>query len=478
MVGLEPHVVWAVLAGVVHVLGVLSAVNALLSCRSSQSAIAWALSCVTFPYLAVPAYWLLGRNRLQGYVVSRRSSNSRFRELLGTLRAYAPTQTGLSRDLRQACRTFERLAGMPFTRANHCQLLVDGDEAFDAIFQRIEQAQDYILLQFFIVRDDALGRRMRDVLAQKVQDGVRVYFMYDQIGSRTLSKRYLASLRRAGITLRPFKTTHALRAHILINFRNHRKAVVVDGRWAVTGGMNLGDEYRGRSERFGHWRDTMIAVEGPAVQEIQLSFAEDWFFVTEEIAELDWQPRQAADGRQSVLVLPTGPADELYTCSLMFTQAIHSAEDRVWIVSPYFVPDNEIIRALQLAALRGVDVRVLLPQNPDHWLVYWASFTYFEELEKTGVKFYRYTGGMLHQKVVLVDDDIACVGTANMDNRTFYLNFELTVVVADQAFAGETAAMLEQDFAASRQAGGSDYKSRGLLFRLVARLSRLLSPIL
>ncbi len=477
MSGYQDYFVWIALLVVFYLLGMITAVRALWTARTSQSAIAWMISCITLPWLAVPLYWIFGRNRFHGYRLARRSSDARFRDMIGGIREFGLRGKELPEAFRRRYGVFERLASLSFTGGNDLELLIDGAAAFAAIFREIERAEEYILMQFYIIRSDALGRRMRDVLARKAAAGVRVYFLYDWIGCYALSAAYIESLKEAGIDVRAFRTgkwTHQYQ----VNFRNHRKAVVVDGRWAVTGGVNLGEEYCGRSEQFGCWRDTMVGVRGPAVQEIQLSFVEDWFFITGKMPELNWQPLVSPAGNQNALVLPTGPADELHTCSMMFTQAIHAAEERLWITSPYFVPDNEIIRALQLAALRGVDVRVLIPDRPDQRLVYWASFTYLEELERTGVKFFRYTRGLLHQKVLLVDRDLALVGSANMDNRSFYLSFELTMLVVDEAFGAEVESMLAEDFSFARSAGAADYRAKGLAFHLAARLSRLLSPLL
>ncbi|MFW6152534.1 MAG: cardiolipin synthase [Verrucomicrobiota bacterium] len=473
----DQHIILAIIAVAFHVFGILSAINALLTTRTSQSAIAWAISCITFPYIAVPAYWAFGKSRFYGYVAARRESNLQLEDMATEIRKFVSKQSGLPDDLVQSCQVLEHLAQMPFTRSNSIDLLVDGTAFFDAVFNRIREARNYILVQFFIVRGDELGRRMRDALAEKVKEGVKVYFMYDQIGSHKVSRSFLASLRKDGINVRAFRTTQGWSHRFQVNFRNHRKMVLVDGKWAATGGANLGKEYCGQSKRFGYWRDTMVSVCGPAVQEIQMSFAQDWFYVAHAIPGLNWAPERAKS-RQALLVIPTGPADELHTCSMMFTQLIHTAEERLWITTPYFVPDNEIIRALQLASLRGVDVRILLPHNPDHLMVYWASFTYLEELEQTGVKFYRYTKGLLHEKVALVDDGVALVGSANMDNRSFYLNFEMTVIAADRKFAKQVESMLKEDFNNSREAGGRDYRERGVAFRILASLCRLLSPIL
>ena len=474
----EQHFLWALLAGAFFVLGILSAVSALLSKRSSGSAIAWAVSCLTFPYLAVPLYWVFGRRRFHGYVLARRSKNAHVREMATPLRHHAPKQTVQSREIQQVCRVFEKLVAMPFTRGNRVELLIDGEASFEAILSEMEKAREYILVQFFIVRADRVGQRVKETLARKALEGVRVYFIYDPIGSHALPRRYVRFLQEAGVQILPFKTTRGFTNRFQVNFRNHRKMVLVDGRWVATGGANIGDEYLGRSRRFGYWRDTMVSITGPAVQELQVSFAEDWFFLHGDIPEMNWHPEREEEADQSVLVLPMGPADDLSTCSMVFTQAIHAAEKRLWITSPYFVPDQEIVRALQLAAIRGVDVQILLPEKPDHRVVYWASFTYLERLEKTGVRFRRYQKGFLHQKVMLVDDTFAMVGSANLDNRSFHLNFELSIMVADRKFGGAVAKMLKADLANAREAGSADLKEKGLLFLLLARASRLFSPIL
>ena len=461
----------------VYALGVWSAFSAILSSRNSQSAIAWALSCVMFPYVAVPLYALFGRNRFRHYVLARRSNSAKARSVVEPLLDHAVSCEALPERYHVSCRVFEQLASMPFTGGNSVELLPDGEATFEIMCEQIKQAQECVLVQFYIVRADPLGMRMARLLKQKVAEGVRVLFLYDALGSYNLPRRYVEDLRRAGVEIYPFKAGRGWRNRLQINFRNHRKMVVTDGRWAVTGGANLGDEYRGRGPR-GYWRDTMVAVAGRAAQEMQLSFAEDWLFITGHMPELNWDPRPSADGRSPVLVLPTGPADEQPTCSMMFSQAIHSAEKRLWITTAYFVPDKETVRALQMAALRGVDVRILLPDKANHLLVHWAGLTFLDELERSGVQCWRYTKGVFHEKVVLVDDHLSLIGSANTDNRSFYLNFECILLVADAAFAARTKAMLEEDFANSCSSSHEAFAGRGILFRLVARLSRLLAPIL
>ena len=471
---MEAVTVLAYLAGIGH------ALHAIKHVRTSQGAIAWAIALVMFPFISVPAYLILGRSKFQGYVASRRAGDLRINHIaqelwhrLADFRVELPD--GGTGQLHQ--RALEELARFPASRGNAVRLLVDGPEAFAALFAEVERAERYLLVQFFIVHDDELGRALRDRLVARARAGVTVCFLYDEIGCHALPAAYLQFLRDAGCQVSAFNSTRGRRNRFQINFRNHRKITVVDGRVAFLGGLNAGDEYMGRSARFGPWRDTHVRLEGPAVHCGQLSFLEDWYWATGRIPDLDWQPRAAAGGDQRVLILPSGPADDLDTCELFFVEMIHAARRRLWITSPYFVPDAPVVTALQLAALRGVDVRILLPEKPDHLLVYLSAFSYLELMEHVGVKIYRYQPGFLHQKVLLVDDGISAVGTANLDNRSFRLNFEVTAVVGDRPFAAEVAAMLERDFAVSRQIAATELRARPFWFRVCVRVARLLSPM-
>jgi cardiolipin synthase len=346
------------------------------------------------------------------------------------------------------------------------------------MFAGMEEAKDYIIVQFYIIHDDNLGRRLKDILIQKARQGVRVYVMYDEIGSYNLPRAYRRELAEAGVVDLPFRTSKGLRNRFQINFRNHRKIVVVDGHVAYVGGLNVGDEYMGQHKRFGPWRDTHVEVRGPVVQAIQFAFLEDWYWATGSVPDLDWTPHPAPDENESALCLASDPSDIMETCGLFFLHVISSAKKRLWIASPYFVPDQSLIAALQLAAIRGVDVRVMLPEIPDHKLVYLAGFAFIAEAEPAGVKFYRYQPGFMHHKVILVDDDLAAIGTANFDNRSIRLNFEIMLVFADKAFAATVEEMLEKDFANCRQSTAEELASRPFVFRIGVSIARLLAPIL
>jgi cardiolipin synthase A/B len=463
---------------VAHTLGFVSSLAALMSTRTSQGTIAWIVSLNTIPYVAVPAYWAFGRTKFQGYVIARRDEESRLAQTLVPARATVePLRARLSPE-RGAIRAVERLAKMPFLAGNRAELLIDGDATFANLFAGIDAAERYLLVQFYIVRDDDLGRELQRRLLRRARAGVEVRFLYDRLGSLGLSGSYLRELREGGVDVRAFHSTRGRGNRFQLNFRNHRKVMVADGRVGWLGGLNVGDEYLGRDPRFGAWRDTHLRLEGPAVLGLQLSFVEDWYWATGRILELDWTPRAAPDGAADALVLPTGPADRFETASLMVQHILHSAHRRVWISSPYFVPDEGVLAALKLAALRGVDVRVLIPERPDNLLVYLAAYAFLDPLLEAGVRIHRYEDGFLHGKALLVDDAGVGVGTVNLDNRSFRLNFEITALVIDPELARAAEVMFRDDFARAREMTREEIGAQPFLFRVASRAAYLTAPVL
>lgn len=455
----------------VQLLAIIAAMEAILKTRTAQGALAWTLSLLLMPTLMLPMYWIFGRRKFRGYAKAKRIGK----------RAVSVPHEALQKAALAKRESYqialEEIAQMPFTRGNRCELLIDGKQTFTALFDAVERAQDYILLAFYIVRDDDLGNRLADRLLDKVQQGVAVYFLYDEIGSFKLGRNYIERLRNGGIDIRSFNSTKGPRNRLQLNFRNHRKIVVVDGRLGISGGHNIGDEYLDKHPELTPWRDTSVQLEGPAALALQQTFLEDWYWACEQVPKLSWQIPPAT-GDVEALIVPSGPADHIETCLLLFQQLSQVAKQRLWIVSPYFIPDTSIINSLQLAALRGVDVRILLPEKPDKRTVWLSSFANLDEVQRTGIKVYRYQAGFLHQKVWLIDDDCALVGTANLDNRSFRLNFEVNVVTHNRDFAARISTMLENDFARSRLLPRGELATKGLLFRLAVRCSYLLAPIL
>ena len=466
---------WMILV-LFYAVGVMHMVHALMHVRTSQGAIAWVLSLLLMPFVAIPLYWLLGRRRFSREIGGRRVKDSRLAALaIGMMERLRRYEVDIPDD-----DAFERaakmLGGLPFTRGNRLELLIDGEETFDNIFETIRSAKKHLCVNFFIVKSDSLGIRFQQALIERARAGVRVFFLFDEFGSYKLPERYLRELKAAGVECHSFGVNRFWWSRLQLNFRNHRKIVVADGEVALIGGLNVGDEYLGRDARFGGWRDTHLAMRGPVVQAVQLVFLEDWFWASNSMPELVWETRlEEAD--QIAAVIPTGPADPADSWQLVVAEAANTARQRLWIASPYFVPDEGVLTALQAAAIRGVDVRILIPERADHLLVWLSAFSYFEESIPYGVRIFRYGRGFLHQKVMLIDHRLAAVGSANLDNRSFRLNFEITGFSPDRAFVDEVARMLEADFEASVEARVEDFSEKPFLFRAACRVARLLAPV-
>lgn len=468
-----------VVVPLLYVVGGLTAIDAVMKARTPQGSTAWVFALVAFPFVAVPLYWTVGRFTFGDYLDALAKFDDGPEERLCQTVGEPPfrPEAGEGRDAGET-RAFGELGTLPFTCGNSARLLVDGEATFEAVFAAIDRAEHYVLAQFYTVRDDRIGREFQACLLRAAARGVRVRLLYDAVGSLGLRRRYRRALREGGVAVTPFTGPRNWRKRLRLNFRNHRKIVVVDGREALVGGLNVGDEYLGRSRKMGPWRDTHLAVEGPTVQGLQLSFARDWYYARrEELADLEWTPR-AAPADQTALVLNSGPSDAVETCGLLYAHAIESAEERLWIATPYFVPDGRVLGALELAALRGVDVRVLMPRKSDSVLFKFVPYAYLDEITRVGVKVFLYEDGFMHQKVALVDRDFATVGTANFDNRSFLLNFETTVVVRDGPFCDGVAAMLEADFARASPLTRETLDEASFLFRFAASATRLLAPVL
>lgn len=462
----------------VHVTGVVIAIVAAARAHTAQGAVAWAISLIAFPWVALPAYMFIGPHRPGE--LARDLAAFRARAFGRVLREMVPNASPPEGSLEPEWDVLARFAPAPHMVAPPPELLIDGTDIFDAVFGLIESAEKALVVQFYLFRDDGLGRRLREALIRRAADGVSVRVLHDGIGARNVPGAYWDGLNEAGVEVREFHVRRRLPRVLRLNYRNHRKLVAADGRTAIIGGPNVGDEYLGLDPRFGHWRDTAVKLTGPVAAAAEAQFVEDWLWAGGQPRpqRVRLPPVAGPPPTTPVLILPTGPADPLPVCSMMLLHLISSARTRLWLTTPYFVPDLDVLNVLKLAALRGVDVRVLIPDRPDHTIVWLAGFAYAEEVQRAGVKLYRYTGGFMHQKTLLVDDRVAAVGTVNFDNRSLRLNFENTVLVFDAAFAGELAAMLETDFADSILYDEAAHSARGRVIRVLGPAARLLGPLL
>lgn len=371
-------------------------------------------------------------------------------------------------------------ARTPFTQNNRIQLLINGSEKFPLLLERLKNAKDHIHMEYYIIRDDGIGRLVRDVLAQKAREGVKVRLLYDGMGCIALPNKYLKPLLDAGAQVAEFYPPFLPHINVRVNYRNHRKITVIDGKTAFTGGLNLGDEYLGLCSKYGFWRDTHIMLEGSAVDTLQLRFMMDWQFASGQKLPMAHRyfPQKQDAGKVGVQMVSSGPDSRWAAIRQGYLKMISKAEKNVYIQTPYFVPDDSIIEALKVAALGGVDVRIMIPCKPDHPFVYWASTSFISELLDTGAKAYTYTNGFLHCKTLTVDGQISSVGTANMDIRSFKMNFEINAFIYDPAITQCLEKNFMEDLQSCREITLESYSKRPARMRVNESISRLLSPLL
>ncbi|UOR11111.1 cardiolipin synthase [Halobacillus amylolyticus] len=365
------------------------------------------------------------------------------------------------------------------TQNNEVEIFTDGQKKFHALIEDLEQAKDHIHLLYYIVRDDQLGQRIADVLVRKAEQNVEVKLLYDDMGSRKLSRKFVRRIEAAGGVVDSFFPPLIPKLNMKINFRNHRKLAIIDGKIGYIGGFNIGDEYLGYSKRFGYWRDTHIRLEGGAVSNMQTRFILDWNYASRDDIFYDERYFQAeAEGNVGVQIVSSGPDSDWEQIKNGYIKMIMSAKEYVYIQTPYFIPDDSLLDALRIAVLSGVDVRIMIPNKPDHPFVYWATYSNIGDLLKAGATVYIYQKGFLHAKTIVVDGNIASVGTANIDVRSFRLNFEVNAFLYHPNTAHVLAARFHEDIIDSTELTFNLYKNRSSWIKFKESVARLLSPIL
>lgn len=436
------------------------AVGIILSCiyiiyeRNSPAAtLAWLLLMIILPFFGLAAYLVLGRRRVDMRIKLLRA----IRDGVGDIREKLEFQNtfnsvvklgGCSKKYEDLMLLAYRFPGLPPTMGNGIKVLKDADASYPEMFKSIKEAKEHIHAMYYIIEPDEAGRMLRDALVEKAKEGVEVRLLYDDIGSISMKLSFFKPLIDAGGMVREYRPVHFARLRTLYaNFRNHRKILVVDGKTAHTGGINIGEEYLGRDPRMGYWRDTNIQVTGPAASHLQLIFAEDWYYVTGELLTKAYvkPPHQDIESGDGIVqIVPSGPDRSRNQIAHLYFTAITTARKRLFITTPYFVPDESVQTAIIAACLRGVDVRLLVPQTCDRKIIKYASHSYYRELLEVGCRIFEYKKGFVHSKTMSVDGELAIVGTANMDLRSFRLNFEVCAV----CYCGETARMMDEQFLA------------------------------
>ncbi len=478
---------WIVLIEVVvgYLLALALILRILLQRRDPTATLAWVLWIILLPYVGAIIYLLLGRRRLVRQVRKRLARAAvlephlaRLGGGIAELEANAAPGHLCKPQEREMLMLTNRMGQRPPTCGNAVRLLVDANQTYAELEEAIRGARDHVHLLYYIFQQDETGSRFRDLLIEKVKEGVTVRVLTDGVGSFNVDFFFIPLVQAGGFHAE-FLPVGPFRRHWHPNLRNHRKIAIVDGTIGFTGGVNIGDEYTGRKRRVGPWRDTHLRVEGPAVHNLQEVFTEDWFFATgEDLIDERWYPELQAVGDVMVQIIGSGPDTDTQPLQRIFFLAVTSAKERVYLTTPYFVPDQSMLVALETAALRGVDVRLLLPRRSDMRLVLHAGRSYYDELLAAGVKIYEYSSGILHAKSMLVDDRWATVGSANMDIRSFQLNFEVNAAIYGPAFAEQLAVLFQRDLTQARQVTLEDLRKRTLPRRMAEGMARVLSPVL
>lgn len=451
--------------------------------KEATSAVAWCLLVFFLPFFGSLLFLLFGYQHINLHLRRKQRHKKHFEDNPPSTREEAIPGPHSTKQPASSwaglAQLAKRFGSFPLTGENRVTFYHEGGPAFDAMFEAIRSARHHIHLESFIFQTDATGRGLLEVLARKAREGVEVRLLYDAMGSYHLHRRALGGLTAAGGKSRAFLPINPLRRRLQVNLRNHRKILVVDGEVAFTGGLNVGDEYLGKSPRFGFWRDTHLRVEGPAVAGLQYVFLEDWDFAAEEpLHGPRYFPPPKKAGDCEVQVVHSGPDQELKSIREIHFAAAFRARKRLWIATPYFVPDAGLLDAVCLAGYQGLDVRLLCQYHPDKWIPFFAGRYYWADVLKAGVKVYQYTKGMMHAKLIVVDGEWASVGTANLDNRSLYLNFEVNCLLYSPGKVAELEQTLRQDFRDSILLDQRVFARRPVAGRLIENACRLLSPVL
>ncbi len=468
----------------------LVAVKALLETRSTGKTLAYLLLLFFLPGLGVLVYLLIGVNRRINRIYSRKwMSNVRLSERLQDYLRRENRQTllehpGLMTNKTSIARLLFRDSLSPITPDNEAVVLINGEEKFPYLLDALRSAKHHIHLEYYIFEEDTIGTEVMNVLKQKAKEGVEVRFIYDDFGSSDINRRFLRQMRAAGVEVYPFYRVRLLANRL--NYRNHRKIVVVDGHTGFIGGINVADRYvndpayRKKHPEWPYWRDTHLCIKGQGVHTLQFLFMGDWNFCAETDLPItqEFFPDIPATGKDLVQIAASGPDSERSSIMLSYLAAINQAQRSVYITTPYFIPNEAILNALQQAALSGVDVRLLVPGTSDSRVVNKAAESFYEDLLAVGVRVFRYTKGFVHAKSMVVDDNLTVVGTANMDIRSFDFNFEVNAFVYSRETNWKLTEAFLQDCLYSSELLLEDWRARGRWKRLGEAVVRLFSPLL
>ncbi|MCL1983261.1 MAG: cardiolipin synthase [Clostridiales bacterium] len=483
----------AILARIPYLLTVLGIVNIFIALaiiflerKNPTATLAWIMILFLLPVVGLVLYVFLSQNisRQKMFRLTKYEEDAIDGALAGQIKEIGASEFEFStveaRRWKDMIKLNQTYASAFLTQNNRLFIMTDGAHMFDCLIEDIRNAKQSINVMFFIIKNDFAGRKLIDELTKKASEGVETRLLIDAMGSRQISSKGLEEFERAGGRYALFFPPKIKYLNMKLNYRNHRKITVIDGELGYIGGFNIGKEYLGQKKKFGYWRDTHLKVLGSGVQDINARFLLDWRFASKENVVLSeaYYSEVISVGISGLQIVSSGPDSQKEEIKRCYMKMITSARKNVFIQTPYFVPDASILESLKMAALAGVDVRIMIPCKPDHMFVYWATYAYVGELLNSGVRVFIYENGFLHAKTVVVDGEVASIGSANFDMRSFRLNFEANAVIYDAAEAYKLEAVFENDMLHSRELTKTAYRKRSVFIRFKESISRLLSDLL
>ena len=466
----------------IHIINLLTIVYMVFKeKRSANSIIAWTLILYIAPFIGFIVFLLVGRKMNKSNMFGIKNAEIKVLEKYDRQvkeRSQVPVE---NMDMIMALETIDY---SPYRNDNEVCMYSDGKEFFDALLKSLNKAKKSINIEFYIFKNDDIGTKILDILEEKAKNGVEVRLLYDSVGSRLLNRNVLKKLRAVGGKTGEFFPSWLKLINLNMNFRDHRKIVVIDNKVAFVGGFNVGDEYLGKDKKFGYWRDTHIKFKGSAVKDLNLRFLADWRYATKEEVDLshvlEISDENIGEPNTGMQIVSSGPnLSDRYEIKLAYLKMIQRAKKYLYIQSPYLIIDKSISDSLKLASASGVDVRIMTPGKGDHPFVYWANLAYAGDLLEYGVKIYHYDrSAFLHAKTVVIDDEICSIGTANMDTRSFELNFEVNAFIYSETISKQQKSEFEKDILKSEELTLEKYQNRSRGVKIKESLSRLFSDVL
>jgi len=481
----------ATLAAIVFIFNISFSITIIfLERKTPQSTYAWLLFLWILPILGFLFYLFFSQNLTKRKIFKYNTpENIRYNLLLRQQRRSLSKIIVIDPNspLEKYRRSIEfhlNVSQALYTNNNKISIYTDGKAKFEALFDSMESATSSIHVEYYIIKYDSLALRMMDILTRKALEGVEVRLLFDAMGGRYLPKSILESLVSAGGQIGVFFPSKIKLINLRINYRNHRKIVVIDGTTGFVGGFNVGNEYLGLNPKMGYWRDTHLKIHGSSAYELQLRFLLDWRasssenLVIDEDSQNKYFPAISQTTGAGIQIVSSGPDKANQQIKQGFLRMINNAESYILIQSPYFVPDESILEALKIALLSGIDVRIMIPNKPDHIFIHWATLSYVGELIEYGAKVYIYENGFLHSKTIVVDDAVCSVGSCNFDIRSFRLNFETNAFIYDHATSTELKNVFVEDIKLCTYYSKEIYSKRGHIIKIKESISRLFSPLL